>query len=482
MTNTDDIKFRTKPLCLDLDGTLIATDSLAESLIVMIKTKPLYFFLLPLWILRGKYYFKSKIEQNSRLSPDKLPYIMQVLDFAKAEKAKGRMIVLATATMQGIADKIADYLGIFDLVIGSKDGINLRSTHKRDKLVELFGEKGFDYAGDSKADFKVWQSANKAIVVHPNNSVLNKAKSIGNVDKVFKEDFSVAKAYIKQIRVYQWIKNILLFLPFIMAHKLFDVNIIQNVLVGFFSFSFLASFVYVLNDLMDLEADRIHPRKKYRPLASGKITLFRAFALLPLLLISSFSLAIAFLPFSFTIIMLCYAFTNIVYSIYAKKVMILDIIILSSFYTLRIIAGAIAAGVVVSPWLIEFSIFFFFSLAAVKRFSELFNLKELNQTSAKRRGYLVTDLDLVRNFGVISGYISVLIIAFYVHSDAVVLLYKRPEILWAISPCLLYWISRIWLLAHRGLMNEDPIVFTGKDKVSYIVGIVIVIVAIIATI
>lgn len=478
----DKNKYSGKPLCLDLDGTLIATDSLAESLIVIIKTKPLYFFLLPFWILRGKYYFKSKIEQNSKLSPDRLPYIVQVLEFAKTEKAKGRMIVLATATMQGIADKIANYLGIFDLVIGSKDSKNLRSANKRDELVRLFGEKGFDYAGDSKADIKVWQSADKAIVVHPNNSVLKAAKAIGNVDKEFKEEYSKTKAYIKQIRVYQWIKNILLFLPFILAHKLFDTDIIFRVSIGFFSFSFLASFVYVLNDLMDLEADRIHPRKKYRPLASGKITLFRAFQLLPILLFVSFGLSLIFLPISFTLILISYALTNIIYSIYAKKVMVLDIIILSSFYTLRIIAGAIAAGVVVSPWLIEFSIFFFFSLAAVKRFSELLNLKEQNQTSAKRRGYLVTDLDLVRNFGVISGYISVLIIAFYVHSDAVVLLYKRPEILWAISPCLLYWISRIWLLAHRGLMNDDPIVFTGKDTISYLVGFVIVIVAIIATV
>lgn len=482
MSSIDKNKFAGKPLCLDLDGTLIATDSLAESLIVMIKTKPLYFFILPFWILRGKYFFKSKIEQHSKLSPEKLPYIAQVLEFAKAEKAKGRMIVLATATMQGIADKIAEYLGIFDLVLGSKGGINLRSTYKRDKLVELFGEKGFDYAGDSKADIKVWKSADKAIVVHPNNSVLKAAQAIGNVDKIFKEHFSIIKTYIKQIRVYQWIKNILLFLPFILAHKLFDSDIITNVGIGFISFSFLASFVYVLNDLMDLEADRIHPRKKFRPLASGKITLFRAFQLLPLLLCLSFGLSLMFLPFTFTLILIGYALTNIVYSIYAKKLMILDIIILSSFYTLRIIAGAIAADVVVSPWLIEFSIFFFFSLAAVKRFSELLNLREQNQTSAKRRGYLVTDLDLVQNFGVISGYISVLIIAFYVHSDAVILLYKRPEVLWAISPCLLYWISRIWLLAHRGQLNEDPIVFTGKDRISYLIAIVIVIVAIIASV
>ena len=475
-------KYAGKPLCLDLDGTLIATDSLAESLVVMIKTKPLYFFLLPLWILRGKYYFKSKIEQNSKLSPDKLPYIAQVLEFAKTEKAKGRMIVLATASMQGIADKIADYLGIFDLVIGSKHGINLRSNHKRDKLVELFGEKGFDYTGDSKADIKVWKSADNSIIVNPNNSVLSKAKAIGNVQIVIKEDFSPIKAYIKQIRVYQWIKNILLFLPFILAHKLFNTEIIANVAISFVSFSALASFVYILNDLMDLEADRIHPRKKFRPLASGKITLFRAFQLLPLLLIVSFGLSLIFLPIYFTFILISYALTNIIYSIYAKKIMVLDIIILSSFYSIRIIAGAIAAGVIISPWLIEFSIFFFFSLAALKRFSELLNLKEHNQTSAKRRGYLVTDLYLVQSFGVISGYISVLIISFYVHSDAVILLYKSPEILWAISPCLLFWISRIWILAHRGLMNDDPIVFTGKDKVSYLIGLIIIVVAVLATI
>ncbi len=482
MKEIDRTKFTGKPLCFDLDGTLIATDSLAESLLLILKTTPLYFFLLPFWLIRGKYNFKSQIEQHSNISPDKLPYIENVLEFAKAEKAKGRMIVLATASMQGIGDKIANYLGIFDLVIGSKNGINLRSSHKRDELVSLFGEKGFDYAGDSKADIKVWKSADKAIVVQANDSVLKAAQANGNVQVVFKEDFSQTKAYIKQIRVYQWIKNILLFLPFILAHKLFDVNIIHNVVVGFFSFSFLASFVYVLNDLMDLEADRIHPRKKNRPLASGKINLFRGFALLPILCSASFGLSILFLPIEFTIILVIYAVTNIVYSLYAKKIMILDIIILSSLYTLRLISGGSAANVAISPWLIEFSIFFFFSLAAVKRFSELLSLKETDTTSAKYRGYMFADLDLVRNFGIISGYISVLIIALYVNGREVQQLYKHPEVLWGITPVLHYWISRIWLLAHRGQMNDDPIIFTGKDPVSYIIGIIVIIIAVSAAI
>ncbi len=470
-----------KPLCIDLDGTVIATDSLAESLLVIMKVNPLLLLLLPFWVLRGKYYLKAQLEKNSKITPDKLPYRSKFLDYVKEEKAKGRKIILATASMPSIANSIADYLGIFDEVLASKDNVNLRADNKAKELVRRYGEKGFDYAGDSKADIPVWKHADKAILIHPKKSVLRKARKAGNVHIVFQANYSKVFAFIKEIRVYQWVKNILLFLPMLLAHDIFNLGLIKNTSIAFVAFSLMASFVYVLNDLLDVEADRVHPTKKNRPIASGKISIFQAFFIIPILFFASLSISVYYLNFEFCGMLLIYVISNILYSFYLKKVMILDIIILSTLYTLRLIAGALAGGVHISPWLIEFSIFFFFSLAAVKRYSELLTLKDTNQTSIKRRGYLVGDIDVVRNFGIISGYLSVMIIAFYVHGQEVVKLYKHPEILWMISPVLLYWVSRVWLIAHRGKMNEDPIVFTGKDIVSWFVGLIVALIALGAT-
>lgn len=467
-----------KPLCVDLDGTIIASDSLAESLLVLIKTNPLMLFMVPFWIVQGKYYFKEQLEKHSKISPEMMLYREKVLQYIIEEKKSGRKIVLATASMPKIAKNIADYLGIFDEVLASEDNVNLRAENKRDKLIELYGKKGFDYIGDSKADLPVWEAADKAILVHPKKRILKKAEKAGNVKLVFKHNYSKLKAVIKQIRLYQWIKNILIFVPFLLAHKLISLPNLNNLLLGFVSFGLLASFVYVLNDLLDIEADRHHPTKKNRPIASGRITIVEGFMMIPFLFVSSFVISILYLPFTFTLILILYLVSNILYSFYLKKVMIMDIIMLSGLFTVRLIAGSVLANISFSAWLVEFSIFFFFSLATIKRYSELLALKDTNKTSIKRRGYKVSDIDMIRNFGIISGYLSVLIIALYVNSNEVIRLYSRPELLWIISPILLLWISRIWLIAHRGELNEDPIVFTVKDPVSWVIGIISVIIII----
>jgi len=324
----------------------------------------------------------------------------------------------------------------------------------------------------------VWEAADTAILVHPKKSVLKQAEKAGNVKLVFRHNYSKLKAVIKQVRLYQWIKNILIFVPFLLAHKILSLDTFNDLLLGFVSFGLLASFVYVLNDLLDVEADRLHLVKRNRPIASGRISIVQGFMMLPLLFLSSFVISILYLPFAFTAILLLYLVCNILYSFYLKKVMIMDIIMLSGLFTFRLIAGAVLAEISFSAWLVEFSIFFFFSLATMKRYSELLALKETNKTSIKRRGYNLGDIDMVRNFGIISGYLSVLIIALYVNSNEVVRLYQRPELLWIISPLLLLWISRIWLIAHRGGMNEDPIVFTVKDPASWVIGLISIVIII----
>ncbi len=466
------------PLCVDLDGTIIYSDTLIESLFTLIKQKPYFIFILPFWILKGKTIFKNKVKKYIIPNPASLPYRNDVVDFLKSEKAKGRKIVLATATVQEIADSIQNHLQIFDEVLGSSESVNLRSSNKRAKLVELYGEKGFDYIGDSSADFEVWKSTRNALVVNNSNIFVEKVKKIANVDKVFKENNSFIKLLFKQIRVYQWVKNILIFLPLLMAHKISDLNSLITVLFAFITFSLGASFVYVLNDLLDLESDRQHPRKRNRPLASGKFSLKTAVITAPLLLILSLTITILFLNVEFLIVQIVYLIITCLYSFYLKRLHLLDIMTLAMLYTLRIIAGGMAVKVPLSPWLLAFSVFLFFSLAIVKRYTELRVMKAENKQKTSGRGYFVEDMELILNLGTVSGMLSVLIFVLYVNSHEVVQLYKNPEYLWPVSLILLYWISRIWFKAHRDEMNDDPIVFTVKDPVSYIIGLIVLLLVI----
>ncbi len=461
------------PLCVDLDGTLIATDSLLESTLILAKMKPWLILFMPFWILKGKTFFKNHVLSHVLPSPDLYPYRQDVLDFIKKEKEKGRRIVLATATVQPIADSIQNHLGIFDEVIGSSSVLNLRSSNKADELCMRFGEKGFDYAGDSKADFKVWEKAAGAIVVHAPNGIRKKAESFGNVIQVFERKQSFLKLFIKEIRVYQWLKNILIFLPLLMAHRIHEPILYVQAIIAFFVFSFAASSVYVLNDLMDLEADRLHPRKRRRPLASGEFSIPTAVITFPSLLLASLLLSFVFLPIAFSLTLIVYLCLTTAYSFVIKRVYILDIFLLSVLYTIRLLAGAESVGVPVSKWLLAFSVFIFLSLAIVKRYTELKVMILENRTKTTGRGYYVDDIGLLLNIGPASGYLAVLVFALYIYSPEVVHLYKHPEVLWLVAMCLMYWVTRIWFLAHRGKMTDDPIVFTSKDYVSYIVGLII---------
>ncbi len=469
-----------KPLCVDLDGTLISTDTLMESMLIAVKQKPYLLLLLPIWIFKGRGFLKKKVADTSLPDATLLPYKENVIEFLKKEKDKGRKIILATATDSRIAESVAEYLNIFDKVIATNNNHNLRAKNKSNALVELYGEKGFDYIGDSTADLAVWKNADCSILVEPSNSLLKKVKSFSNNVTVFAKDTNKLKAFIKEIRVYQWIKNILIFLPFLMAHRP-EYDIIQNSIFAFISFSFVASFVYLLNDLLDIESDRQHPGKKHRPLASGVFPIHLGILIAPLFLLSGFAIGYFLLPYEFFITLLIYLLLTTGYTFYLKRIIILDVIILSCLYTIRLIAGANATGIEASPWLLGFSIFLFLSLAIMKRYTELGVMIEQNKTGTKGRGYRTEDIGFLKSIGPASGYMSVLILALYVNSDKVVSLYKTPEMLWLTLLCLLFWISRIWLIAQRGKMYDDPIVFIAKDYVSYIVGFIITILIIGAT-
>lgn len=467
------------PLCVDLDGTLIKSDALFESVIQLIKYNPLLIFILPFWLMKGKPNLKEEINKRIDFNASALPYNYELIEYIKEQKVNGRKVILATASHISIAEKVANHLAIFDEVFATKEGYNLKSAKKASILSKEFGNGQYVYAGDAKADYNVWNEAAGAIVVSNNNSFIDTVQKKYNVEKAFYQKVNLFNKIIKQIRVYQWIKNILLFLPIILAHSLSNINELTNVIIGFFSFSISASFVYVLNDLLDLESDRSHPRKKNRPLASGDLPIQIGIALVPILFVIGVGLSFL-LSFKFQIILISYIIITTAYSFNLKKIPILDIIVLAILFTSRIVAGAFAANVYLSMWILAFSMFFFMNLAVLKRYTELLVMKKKKEIEAKGRGYTVEDMGLLLSIGPAAGFLSVLVFVLYINSNQATELYSEPLVLWLISPIFLYWISRIWHLSVRGMMTDDPIVFTGKDKVSYIVGILIFIIAILA--
>ena len=460
----------TSVLCVDMDGTLLATDMLWESLLVLLRTQPWRLVFLPAWLLKGKAHLKHQIAQHVVLDPASLPYRDDVLDFLRREKEAGREIVLATASDRRFAEAVAHHLGLFSAVLASDGRVNLAGRQKLKALEMYVGGKAFNYLGNGKADLPLWKAASEVTVVHPSTRLLRQAQRVGAVLRIFSPRANRFRSFLQALRVSQWVKNALLFVPLLLAHKVTGGAQVLSALLAFCSFSFCASSVYIVNDLLDLESDRHHPRRKFRPFAAGTLPISTGVLLVPLLLGGSFLIAALLLPPLFAAALGLYVAITTAYSFYLKRIVVLDILVLAGFYTIRVLAGAVAVKVPVSPWLLAFSMFLFLSLALVKRYSELVLMHAGGETLAKGRGYLVGDRELLQGIGVTSGYLSVLILALYVSSKEVTALYQHPQALWLVCPFLLYWITRAWFLVHRGAIDEDPLVFTLKDPASYVVG------------
>ncbi|GAB5466174.1 MAG: UbiA family prenyltransferase [Candidatus Kapaibacteriales bacterium] len=474
---------QSKILVSDLDDTLISTDLLFEHLLSAIKSNPLVLIMLPLWLAKGKAYLKQQLQTRSNLNHENLPYKKEVIDLIKSYREQGYKTVLATASTQESANAVAEHLGIFDEVHGSRPDYNLKSSNKKETLDKLYGEGNYIYIGDSDADLKVWEGAAGAIIIGRNTAfsrqVAERTSVISEINPPKKPYY---KTFIKQIRVYQWVKNILMFLPLLMAHIL-EIGDFITALWAFFAFSFVASSVYVTNDLLDLDSDRTHTRKKNRPLASGAMPLPHGLILAPLLLVAGFAIAVFVIPkLMFLFVLITYYIITTAYSFFLKKIAIMDIIVLAILYTIRVIAGSAATGVPTSEWLLAFTMFLFTSLAFVKRYTELLQNEKQNKKKVKGRGYDIEDKLLLLGFGPASGYLSVLIFALYVSSPKVKELYSEPVLLWMIAPLLLYFVTRIWLMAHRGKMTDDPIVFTAKDKYSYVIGFFVMLIIVLANV
>jgi len=470
------------PLCVDLDGTLIKTDSIMEATILAIKSNPFLIFLLPFWIIKGKNYFKYHILEIAKPDAELLPYNEDVINIIKAAKSEGRKTVLTTASLESVAIDVNDYLGLFDELIFSSENHNNRSKNKTNTLNDKFGKSNYDYIGNSNADLEVFASSRKAFLVTNSKRLISKAQKLNSNLDIIHTDTHFFKNLIKEMRLYQWIKNVLIFLPILLAHEFTDITAITNSIIAFFCFSFTASFIYIINDLLDLESDRNHKKKCRRPFASGKLNPVPAFSISFVLMLASLLVAIFYLPNDFDLILLFYLLLTTLYSVYLKKIVIADIITLAVLYSTRIIAGGEISKLPLSKWFIAFSLFMFFSLAIIKRYTELKNLIKQNKTKIKGRGYETDDMKLLLTLGTSSGYISVLIFLLYIFSPAVSMLYNNPLYLIPVSILLLAWITNMWFKAFRGEMNEDPIVYTVKDSFSYVLIVLIILFIILAMI
>lgn len=468
-----------RPLVVDLDGTLTHTDMLHESAIRLLRDKPYFVIAIPFWLLRGKAFLKQKLASHVNICITSLPFNQELIDWLELQKKLGRKLVLCTASDISIATAIADHLKLFDEVIASDGVQNLAGKNKASALVKKYGENGFDYVGNSSVDLLVWEKSKQGIVVSSTSRLADQAGLVTDVEFLISKDKNNLKTWVKVLRLHQWVKNVLIFIPIFAANQIITEGLWINLGLSFISFSLCASAVYITNDLLDLESDRAHLRKSSRPFASGQTPIWLGAALVPLLTFFSFVMA-KNVSGSFLFWLSVYFCLTCAYSLGLKRLVLVDCLTLALLYTLRIVAGAAAVSVPLSFWLLAFSIFLFLSLAFIKRYAELEAHSEGYAQKVHGRGYYISDSPFVQQLGVISGYAATLVLALYLNSENVIKLYRNPEIIWGVVPLMLLWISWMWLKAHRGLMYDDPIVFAIKDKVSILIGALFVSILIVA--
>jgi 4-hydroxybenzoate polyprenyltransferase len=466
---------------VDLDGTLVKSDTLLDSVLLLVRRQPREALKAPLWLKGGKAAFKAEVTSRVALDVEHLPWNHKLLNYLAEQRAAGRKIYLATGADAGLAQRVAEQTGLFDGVVASDGATNRTGDHKLSILRERFGATGFDYVGNARPDVPVLAASGEAMVANPTRllkSTLESRKIA--VGRTFEDRAPLGKSLLKAIRLHQWAKNVLIFVPLLLAHEL-RITGVSDALLAFLCFSLCASATYVVNDLLDIDADRRHPRKRHRPFAAGDLSAIAGVAIIAVFLTAALSGAV-FLPRKFLWWLLVYLVTTLAYSLRLKRVVLIDVLILSGLYTVRLLAGAAATRVAISPWFAAFSVFLFLSLAIVKRFSELENIKVRDGSMANGRGYLLTDVEQLRSFGTMSGFGAVIIFALYINGPDIEKLYRHPTRMWLILPLMILWILRVWLLASRGELDEDPVIFAVTDGMSLLIGAAIAVIALLATI
>ena len=470
------------PLCVDLDGTLVKSDTLVDSVLVMVRQSPIALLQLPLWLMQGKAAFKAHIARAVTLDAAHLPYNRPLLQFLEQQHAAGRSIYLATAADTKLAAAVAAHLGLFTATLASDGSTNLAGANKLAAFRAQFPQ-GFCYIGNAMPDAPILAAASEPMVANPHRDLRTAMRRAQIVPaRSFADSTPLLPRLIKAIRLHQWSKNTLIFLPLLLAHQHNAKTIVAGVL-AFLSFSLCASATYILNDLLDIDADRRHPVKRRRPFAAGDLSAFAGIGLMAVLFAASLGTALC-LPHGsiasgmahsgrsgFLLWLAVYVVVTLAYSLRLKRMVLVDAIVLSALYTLRLLAGSAATSAVISPWMAGFSIFFFLSLAFIKRFSELENLRARGGAAPSGRGYQVSDLEQLRSFGSSSAFAAVLVFTLYINNPMVSALYSHPVRLWLLVPILILWLCRIWLKASRGEMDEDPVVYALTDKRSLLLGL-----------
>lgn len=457
------------PLVVDVDGTLIRTDLLAESTLRLVAHDPLSLLRLPLWLSAGRAGFKARVADRVVPQVNDLPLNDEVVGFIRAERRRGRRVYLASASDRRAVQTLADHLKLFDGIFASDGEINLSGAAKGRVLCQAFGEGGFDYMGNARVDLEVWRHARRALVVDAPAALAAEARrQFPDVVELSPrpEPARQALTVLRAMRAHQWLKNVLVFLP-ALAHHSLDGGVVMAAVLAFVAFCLCASSVYVLNDLIDLPSDRAHPRKRARPFASGSLPPALGAVLAPVLLALAGLVCLA-LPLEFFAVLATYYATTVLYTFVLKRRLVIDVVALAALYTIRVVAGGKATGIEASEWLLAFSMFLFLCLALIKRYSELVERARGRGERPAGRGYEVGDAPMVGTLAGASGFVSVLVLALYINSPDVHALYGRPSLLWGVGVLLLYWVARIVMLAHRGQLHDDPLVFAATDRGSLV--------------
>ena len=471
-------------LCVDLDGTLVKSDTLLDTVLVVARQKPLELVHIPGWIAQVRAAFKKHLTKLVTLDVEHLPYNKPLLEYLRQQYGEGREIYLATAADRELAERIAAYLGIFAGVLASDGALNLAGGNKLAAFRAKFGEN-FCYVGNAKPDVELLAACVSPMVANPDGALRAGMKRRGTVAAMqFEDRVPAVRSWLKAIRLHQWAKNTLIFVPLLLAHQ-WHLRTFGGAVAAFFSFGMCASATYIVNDLLDLEADRRHPSKRRRPFAAGNLSAIAGVEMVCLLMLGAVALALLLpvifnaLPgssvlahrFAFLEWLAFYTAVTLSYSLYLKRKLLLDVFVLSGLYTVRIMAGSAATGIPMSPWLAGFGVFFFLSLAFVKRFSELEGLRERGVSVSNGRGYFVSDLEQLRALGTGAMYAAVVVLSIYINNPETNILYRHPVRLWMVVPVLLLWLSQVWMLASRGEMHDDPVVFAITDKRSLLLGV-----------
>jgi 4-hydroxybenzoate polyprenyltransferase/phosphoserine phosphatase len=476
-------------LCVDLDGTLVKSDTLLDTVLVIARQRPLDLVKIPGWIAEGKAAFKRHLTAAVSLDVEFLPYNRPLLEYLRVQHGRGIRIYLATAADRTLAERVAAYLGIFAGVLASDGATNLAGGKKLAAFRAQFGDD-FCYIGNARPDVELLAACHSPMVANPDRALRAGMRQKGTVAAAtFDDRVPAVRSWLKAIRLHQWAKNTLIFVPLLLAHQ-WNPGTFGGAITGFFSFGLCASATYIINDLLDLEADRRHPSKRRRPFAAGDLSAIAGVVVVCLLMLAALALALSLgrivhwmpgdyellRPYSFVEWLGFYTAVTLTYSLYLKRKLLLDVFVLSGLYTVRILAGSAATGVMVSAWLAGFSVFFFLSLAFVKRFSELESLRERGGAVSNGRGYFISDLEQLRALGTGSMYAAVVVMTLYINNPDTNMLYLHPIRLWLVVPVLLLWLSQVWMKASRGEMHDDPVVYAITDKRSLLLGLVMALV------